>query len=149
MVPFFYFKEMRYLLVVFVIIFSACGQQQMEEKGISKVLRQQAAAWNKGDIERYMELGYWQNDSLVFIGSRGPTYGYTATLNNYKKSYPNAEKMGKLTFSNLKYKRLSATNYFVIGSWALARANNDISGHFTLLFEKIGGTWKIVADHSS
>lgn len=120
-----------------------------DEQAIQHVLEQQAKAWNEGDIEQYMKRGYWYSDSLVFIGSRGPTYGFEATLSNYKRSYPNSEKMGQLQFSHLKYKRLSATLYFVIGKWHLARTDDDLSGYFSLLFEKIDGSWKIVADHSS
>ncbi|MEZ5017989.1 MAG: nuclear transport factor 2 family protein [Flavipsychrobacter sp.] len=140
---------MRYLFILLLLVLSACGQHQLEEQAIEELLHQQAAAWNSGDLEQYMELGYWHNDSLVFIGSRGPTYGFDATLINYKRSYPTNEKMGQLRFSNLKFKRLSSTYYFVIGSWALARTDGDLNGHFSLLFRKINGSWKIVADHSS
>jgi ketosteroid isomerase-like protein len=93
--------------------------------------------------------GYWNNDSLVFVGKNGPTYGYTATLERYKKSYSDAAKMGQLHFDILQVKQLSADYYFVLGKWALTRTAGDVSGSFTLLFRKIKGEWKIVADHSS
>lgn len=144
----FTFMRAIYILLLLSISFTNSFAQSDEEQ-IKLILFTQAAAWNEGDIEQYMSAGYWQNDSLLFIGSKGPTYGYTNTLNNYKKSYPTAEKMGELIFSQLSFKRISKDHYFVIGSWKLNRKGGDLSGYFTLLFKKINGQWKIIADHSS
>ena len=93
--------------------------------------------------------GYWNHDSLLFIGKSGPTYGYKATLERYKKSYSTPEQMGMLYFTLLQIKGLSKEYYSVAGKWELKRATGDISGHFTLLFRKIKGQWLIVSDHSS
>lgn len=123
--------------------------QTTDEQAIMNILHTQSDAWNDGDLDTYMKAGYWQNDSLLFIGSRGPTYGFDNTLKNYKKGYPTAEKMGKLFFSELQLKPISENHYFVIGKWMLKRKDGDLSGYFTLLFKKINGTWRIIADHSS
>lgn len=123
--------------------------QTSNEQAIMNILHTQSDAWNDGDIETYMKAGYWQNDSLLFIGSRGPTYGFENTLKNYKKGYPTAEKMGQLFFSELQLKPISGDHYFVVGKWMLKRKDGDLSGYFTLLFKKINGTWRIIADHSS
>jgi ketosteroid isomerase-like protein len=94
--------------------------------------------------------GYWQNDSLMFIGKSGVTYGYAQTLANYKKNYPDKDAMGVLKFNLIKVTKLSGDAYYVIGKWHLTREKNgDIGGHYTLLFRKIKGKWVIVADHSS
>ncbi len=119
-----------------------------DEIAIRNVLAKQSAAWNKGDIEAYMQ-GYWHNDSLVFVGKHGPTYGYDATLKRYKTSYPDVEKMGKLQFTIVQVKQLSQQYYSVLGKWQLARKAGDLEGYFTLLFRKINGQWLIVSDHSS
>lgn len=123
--------------------------QTSDEQAIMNIMHTQSDAWNDGDIETYMKAGYWQNDSLLFIGRRGPTYGFENTLKNYKKGYPTAEKMGQLFFSELRLKPISDDHYFVIGKWLLKRKDGDLSGYFTLLFKKINGTWRIIADHSS
>lgn len=112
------------------------------------MLGKQVTEWNKGNVEGYM-VGYWENDSLVFIGKSGPTYGYKATLDRYKKGYPNVEAMGKLTSEIVSIKRLSAEYYFIIGKWHLARKAGDLNGSYTLLLQKIGGKWVIINDHSS
>lgn len=117
-------------------------------KLITTVLDKQAAAWNQGDIETYM-LGYWNNDSLLFIGNKGPVYGYQPTLVLYRKSYPDKQAMGMLSFSALTFKKLSHEYYYVTGKWSLQRHKDNPNGYFTLLFRKIDGRWLIVADHSS
>jgi ketosteroid isomerase-like protein len=94
-------------------------------------------------------VGYWNDDSLMFIGKSGVTYGYNNTLNNYKKGYSDTAQMGKLVFDILQVKRISVDHYFVVGKWFLKRSVGDIGGHYTLLFRKIKGRWVIVADHSS
>jgi hypothetical protein len=93
--------------------------------------------------------GYWQNDSLMFIGKSGVTYGWNNTLKNYKKGYPDTAAMGKLTFTLIQIKKLSKEYYHVTGKWFLKRSIGDIGGHYTLLFRKIKGRWVIISDHSS
>lgn len=122
--------------------------QSTDEKQIKHILQLQEAAWNKGNLEKFMQ-GYWQNDSLMFIGKNGITYGYHATLNNYKKNYPDTAYMGKFTSTILQIKKLSKEYYFVVGKWFLQRSVGNIQGHYTLLFRKIKGEWVIIADHSS
>ena len=122
--------------------------QSPDEKAIRHLLAEQTAAWTRGNIEEFMK-GYWNNDSLMFIGQNGVTYGYNNTLTNYKKNYSNADKMGMLSFDLIKVQRLSPEYYFVVGKWHLKRNVGDVGGHYNLLFRKIQGKWLIVADHSS
>ena len=125
-----------------------CSAQKNEVQQIKNILAKQSEAWNVGNIENFM-LGYWQNDSLVFIGKSGVTYGWKQALFNYKKNYPDTASMGTLNFTLLQIKKLSEQYYFVIGKWHLTRSIGDIGGHFTLLFRKIKHQWLIVADHTS
>ncbi len=129
-------------------VLSASAQTNKDEKNVLDILKNQTESWNRGDIDRFM-VGYWQNDSLLFIGQSGVTRGYTNTLNNYKKNYSDTAKMGKLIFDILQVKKLSPDYYWVLGKWSLKRSVGDIGGHYTLLFRKIKGKWVIVADHSS
>jgi hypothetical protein len=120
-----------------------------QRSDISQVLATQTVAWNRGDVTGFMQ-GYWQSDSLVFIGKSGLTYGWQPTLNNYRRSYPDAAAMGQLTFSNLRITPISADAAHVVGRWQLARpAAGDLGGHFLLVFRRVEGRWVIVADHSS
>ena len=138
----------RILTALLCISFLQLSAQNSDEKAILSLLNQQAIEWNKGNIDEFMK-GYWNNDSLMFIGKGGVTYGYTNTLNNYKKNYINTEQMGNLTFEFLKVTKISAEYYWVLGKWSLKRSVGDVGGHYTLLFRKINGKWLIVPDHSS
>lgn len=112
------------------------------------MLKAQEAAWNEGNLEKFM-IGYWQSDSLMFIGKSGPTYGYDKTLANYKKGYPDTAHMGKFTSTIISLKKLSPEYYFVTGKWFLKRSVGDATGYYTLLLRKIKDKWVVVADHSS
>lgn len=136
------------LLSILLLSSTMLFAQSKNEKTIRALLEKQTQAWNNGNIEEFMN-GYWENDSLMFIGKSGVTYGWTNTLNNYKKGYPDTAAMGKLTFNILQVKKLSGKYYHVVGKWFLKRSIGDVGGHYTLLFRKINRRWVIVADHSS
>lgn len=139
-------KKVFFILFAFLSI--QIFAQNKNETAIKKMLAAQEAAWNNGDLEKFM-IGYWNNDSLLFIGKNGPKYGYNVTLENYKKGYGDTTKMGKFTSTILSMKKISRKYYFVVGKWYLKRSIGDVSGHYTLLIKKINGEWVIVADHSS
>lgn len=139
--------------VIIIVLFALTAQlpvrgQSGDVARIKALMDTQTRAWNAGDIEGFMAT-YWRSDSLLFIGKNGLTYGWQATLENYKKNYPDKTAMGTLTFDLLEFKKLAADAYFVVGKWSLARTIGDLSGHFSLVIRKIGGDWKITADHSS
>jgi hypothetical protein len=136
------------IICLMLLLVIKTNAQSIDEKQITHILQLQEAAWNNGNLEKFMH-GYWQNDSLMFIGKNGITYGYHATLNNYKKNYPDTAYMGKFTSTILQIKKLSKEYYFVVGKWFLQRSVGNIQGHYTLLFRKIKGEWVIIADHSS
>jgi len=137
-----------FLFLLFGCLSAALSAQSAAERSIRRTMAEQELAWNRGDLEGFM-AGYWHSDSLRFIGSRGLTYGWQQTLDNYKKGYPDAEAMGKLKFTILSVEQLSKRSAYVIGKWYLTRKNGDLSGHYTLLWKKMKGKWVIVADHSS
>ncbi|MDO9157261.1 nuclear transport factor 2 family protein [Sediminibacterium sp.] len=139
--------------LLFIVLYISVGigtiyAQAGPEKQIRRILKEQTAAWNRGDIDAFMQ-GYWNNDSLLFVGKNGPTYGFTNTLNNYKKNYPNKDYMGLLNFTLLEVKPLSKQLWMVLGKWELTRNAGNVSGHYTLLFKKINSIWVIIMDHSS
>ena len=145
--PCFLMKKAFFLCTLCLVLISGVAQPANEKK-ITAILDRQTAAWNRGDLEGFMQ-GYWKSDSLKFIGSRGVTYGWQNTLDNYRKGYPDTAAMGQLRFEVLHINRLSARYYQVIGKWMLTRTVGNLSGHFTLLFRKKNREWVIVSDHSS
>jgi uncharacterized protein (TIGR02246 family) len=140
---------MRLLFIAFWAILSlSVFSQTKDETEVRNVLARQNAAWNRGDVDAFM-VGYWENDSLMFIGKSGITYGYKNTLANYKRNYPDTTAMGKLTFTLIQVKQLSPEYFHVTGKYYLTRTIGDASGHFTLMFRKMNGRWVIISDHSS
>lgn len=138
----------RIILFILLPVALFAQRNRTEEQSIRKVMLEQQEAWNRADIESFME-GYWKSDSLKFIGRNGITYGWQPTLENYKKGYPTPAAMGKLTFTILSLEILSGTSAYMIGRWQLKRQTDEPGGHFTLLWHKINGKWVIVADHTS
>ena len=137
-----------FLILSFLLFANISFAQTKTTKKILSILKVQDDSWNRGDIDGFMQT-YWQNDSLMFIGKSGVTYGWQNTLNNYKKGYPDTAAMGKLDFTLINIKKLSRKYYHVIGKWHLTRTVGNLQGHFTLLLMKVKGKWFIIADHSS
>lgn len=138
---------------LFLVLFSFFASSENtlstnDKQKILLILDKQIEAWNDGDLEKFMET-YWKSEKLVFVGSRGPTYGWQATLDNYKKGYPDKTAMGKLAFKILEVSKIDKNTVFVIGRFELTREIGDLAGHFTLVIQKINGKWLIVSDHSS
>jgi len=126
-----------------------------EKSAIRIVLDAQAAAWNRGDIEGYMD-GYDRSPNTEFVGGDSITRGWQEVLDRYKKKYDTREKMGTLTFSEIEITMLNKNAALVLGRWRLQRVisasqreNNEPHGTFTLLFRKRKAGWRIVHDHSS
>ena len=115
---------------------------------INTVMNNQAADWNRGDIDAFMR-GYWNSEKLVFVSSDGVTRGWQPTLDRYKKSYDTRAKMGTLTFSELEINVIAKDAAVVLGSWSLAREKDNPHGKFTLIFRKFREGWRIVHDHTS
>ncbi|MEO8346629.1 MAG: nuclear transport factor 2 family protein [Betaproteobacteria bacterium] len=119
---------------------------------VRKMLAIQDEAWNRGDIEGFMQY-YWKNESIRFAGGDSFRYGWQATLDSYKKGYPDAAAMGQLSFDPLEIREINPDMVYVFGRWKLTRANEAAQkaprGLFTLIVEKKDGAWVITRDHSS
>lgn len=112
------------------------------------VLQSQQDAWNRGDIDAFMN-GYSRSVETVFVSGDEVTRGWQKVLDRYKKKYSDRAKMGTLTFSNLEITPLSNDSAVVLGSWELKRASDKPHGRFTLIFRRFPEGWKIVHDHTS
>ena len=137
-----------------VLFFTVFGNQTfaqqnttLAEKQILQVLANQQKAWNAGDLESFM-AGYWKSDSLQFIG-KNIRHGWQATLDGYKKGYPDKAAMGELRFDIWQTVRLADDAYLVSGKYTLIREKDQLSGPFTLIFRLKAGKWVIVYDHTS
>lgn len=141
-------KQVITSLVCILCLLSPRAYAWKGARAIRSVLDRQEQDWNNGDIPGFMK-GYWNNDSMMFVGKKGPTFGYRQTLENYLRSYPDTVRMGKLNFELLSIRRLGRNHALVVGKWQLRRQIGDIGGCFSLVFRRIKGIWYIIADHTS
>lgn len=147
---------MKIYYLAFVILLSACqpalnsskeNSFEKDKTEILNVLDQQQKAWNAFDLESFMQ-GYWKSDDLKFYGSNGVTFGWHNTLLNYQKRYPSKEDMGELNFTIDVVSNIEKDSYYVMGKYHLIRNIGDAQGTFMVIFKKINGKWKIIADSS-
>lgn len=144
------------ILMVFGLRSCAEGARQPDNpatdetmKAVRAVLDAQVAAWNRGDVDGFMD-GYEQSDGIIFISGDDVTRGWQTVLERYQMSYDTREKMGTLVFTELEIKPLSPFYTQAIGHWQLTRPDaSSPHGRFTLLFRRTIKGWRIVHDHTS
>jgi uncharacterized protein (TIGR02246 family) len=150
-------SDMRRYRILFALVFTvalawpragaAVESSEAAKQAIRQVLQDQAAAWNRGDVDAFMR-GYADSPETAFVG-KTVEYGYDLILNRYKKAYPNSAAMGKLSFQNLAIRMLGTDYAVVTGNFHLDRAQAAGSaGIFSLVFEKTDAGWKVILDHT-
>ena len=128
--------------------FAQSRQDVKSIAAIRAVLDAQVTAWNRGDLEGYMN-GYERSPDIVFVSGDRVTRGWQTVFDRYKKSYDTREKMGVLSFSDAEITMLGKDVALVLGRWQLKRSKDEPRGRFTLLFKKTKNGWRIVHDHTS
>jgi ketosteroid isomerase-like protein len=145
-------KILTFVILTFAFAISIVAQTGAQQTKITadirKVMDDQSAAWNSGDIDGFMS-GYWRSEKLVFISGDNVTRGWQPTLDRYKKGYDSRAKMGTLKFSGLEFFPISKDAVIVLGSWELTREKDNPHGKFTLTFRKFKEGWRVVMDHTS
>ncbi len=124
------------------------GERVADREAIGAVLRAQESAWNRGDVDVFLE-GYWHSPELTFSGSSGVARGWDGVLARYKKNYPDRAAMGQLNFSDPEFRFLGPDAALVLGKWHLQREKDELGGVFTLVWQRFPGGWKIIHDHTS
>jgi len=122
-----------------------------DELDMIKVLNAQERAWNKADIEAYLN-GYKNSPDLLFVVDGKITRGFDQLLADYKRNYPTKESMGALTFSELEPHVMGDNFGVVLGKYHVDRAKKaggPADGTFSLVFEKTDQGWKIVVAHTT
>ena len=136
------------LFLLGVTLASGQTKAAKDAKAIQAVLDAQVAAWNRGDIEAFMD-GYERSEKTVFVGGDNVTRGWQTVLDRYKRNYDTREKMGTLKFSDLEVMPLGNDNALVLMRWHLQRAKDEPHGRSTLIMRRTKKGWKIIHDHSS
>lgn len=146
-----------FILCAGIFVTSAAQQSRNQQpvrrerqmmRAVRAVLDAQAAAWNRGDVEGYMQ-GYAKSNDTIFISGDTVTRGWQTVLDRYRKNYNTREKMGVLSFSEIEITPVGMDAAVVIGRWQLKRASDAPGGRFTLIFRRTRAGWRIVHDHTS
>ncbi|MCB4799103.1 YybH family protein [Neotamlana laminarinivorans] len=140
-------KKIILTLCLFTVCIGFSQTEENDKKAIQKVLKKQRLAWSKNDIEGFME-GYWKSDSLTFYGANGVVNGWVATLKRYQRAYPTEDHTGILSFKINAINKIEANSYYVLGEYHIKREVGNADGFFMVVFKKINGEWKIIADTS-
>ncbi len=127
---------------------SATQKDKPSETDLRGLLSAQAAAWNRGDIEGFMQ-GYWKSERTTFAGSSGVLRGWQVLLDRYRRSYPDRAAMGWLEFSDLEITPFGPDAALVLGRWQLEREKDSPGGVFTLVARRFPEGWRIIHDHTS
>jgi uncharacterized protein (TIGR02246 family) len=140
----------RWIVVLFTLLFvalaaSACTSTSGIDEEIRRVMSAQQEAWNRGDLEGFME-GYERAETTTFVSGDEVTRGWRTVLDRYKRRYQSQAQMGTLTFSELEVKTAGSDYAVVDGRWQLHRESDAPHGRFTLLFRKTNGNWRIIHD---
>ena len=121
------------------------SQKEAETAAITALLEAQDAAWNRGDIDAFME-GYWKSPDLRFASGGKVTRGWDQTNARYHTTYGGPETMGTLITDDYEIVILSPDAAIAHGHWKLEGRDGTPSGLYTLVMRKIDGAWKIVSD---
>jgi ketosteroid isomerase-like protein len=141
-----------FLLLLFAggltVLHAAPASTSKATADITALLTGQAAAWNRGDLDAFMQP-YAKTDTLRFASGGNVTLGWQATLDGYRKTYPDQAAMGTLSFTQLEITELAADAAIAFGRWQLTRTKDAPHGLFTLTLQKTAEGWRIIQDHTS
>jgi len=132
-----------------VTLASAANPPTNLQAAIRQVLDQQVRAWNRQDLDAFMQ-GYWHSPQLTFFSGATVYRGWDSALARYRKAYQSeGRQMGRLEFSDLQIETLSPAAAFVRGTFHLAMPDGkQRHGIFTLVFRKFPQGWRIIHDHT-
>jgi ketosteroid isomerase-like protein len=150
-------RRMEGEILVLLLLFSTLGLAGHGHTGepvapadaVRQVLDAQVAAWNKGDLEKFM-AGYWHSPELSFFSGNDKRRGWEETLRRYRQRYQaEGKEMGKLSFTDLEIESPAPDMTWVRGRFKLIMSKETPTGLFTLIFKKLPEGWRIVHDHTS
>jgi ketosteroid isomerase-like protein len=120
-----------------------------DRDAVKSVLDAQMNAWNKGDLDGYMN-GYAKVDWLVFTSGGKVRQGWQETHDTFQNKYAqNPAAMGKLVFEILAIDPIGADGAVVLGNWILTNSPSDGRGVFSVIVERRPDGWKVIHDHTS
>jgi uncharacterized protein (TIGR02246 family) len=134
---------------------------------LTSLLREQAAAWSRGDLDAFCSV---YADDALFLTPTGTTRGRQAVLERYRKRYPDRAAMGTLTLEPIEVRLIggesasvscgplleavresgsAVAGASVAARWKLSYPDKQPAEGLTLIvFHRRDGRWWIVQDAS-
>lgn len=145
---------MRVLASLILFVFALPGTPEIATTSQSKVeveiraqMQRQVDAWNRGDIEGFLEV-YSNSPELTFFSNGRVLRGRAEIGAVMRERYKDG--MGHLTFGEPKFNVLLPEVAVFSGEWRVQFPNGQVRrGLGTAVVRKLEGTWRIVHDHSS
>jgi uncharacterized protein (TIGR02246 family) len=116
-----------------------------QQLDVAKALLAQQAAWNRADLEAYLNFYKDAPDTQAVLA--GPVRGMQSIRNAYSINFPRAETMGTLDESEVEVRALGDDHALATGHYHLTRTKKgggDADGSFVDVFEKTANGWKII-----
>jgi len=119
---------------------------------VQAALDASAAAWNAGDLDRFMAC-YERAATTTYVSGTHFVQGYDAIRANYAERFGGGTRaaMGQLSLEIVDFRMVGSDHAYVVGRFHLHRDaahGGDASGPTTLLFRRTAAGWRIIADHS-
>ncbi len=138
------------LTAILMLLAPTLFSQPSGREEVRRMLNEQTAAWNRGDLLAFMR-GYENSSELTFFSGDTIAKGWQATLARYRKRYQgDGKEMGQLSFTDADLEMLGADAAVYTARWHLAMRNGQkLEGLTTVICKLTKDGWKIVHDHSS
>ena len=121
--------------------------EEMARAEICTMMDRSAVAWNRGDLETFMNDYV---DSATYVGSRGLLHGRTAIGAHYAPRFASGATRDSLSFRGVEVRLVAEELAQVVATYVLTRGDSVTAmGPTSLLMRRTSGRWRILHDHSS
>lgn len=115
---------------------------------VRATVRAQAAAWNEGNLEAFMDV-YARDDNLKHVSGDEVVRGWSATRKHYREQYEGPSEMGRIDFEKLDAELVTEDVAIVTGRMRHAVGEEYSMADFSLVMKREEGVWRIIHDHSA
>ncbi len=116
---------------------------------VTALLTESAAAWNAGDLERFVS-DYARDSTTTFVSGGRVRSGFTWIRGNYAPAFERGAARDSLQFQSVAARWLGPEHVLATARFVLFRGDSvTASGPFTLVLREVEGDWKIMHDHTS
>ena len=119
------------------------------ETQVERMLYRSAEAWNRGDLDGFMD-DYLRSPTATYLGGSGLVAGWEAIRARYAPLFQAGAVRDSLRFERVAVRPLGDEYALATARYLLFRAGAvTASGPFTLVLQRTGEGWKIVHDQSA